>query len=155
MACITAPSNLIFIQPQKIGIIICIPEVRQLRARMSNNLSKVIGSLTFKQFFFSFSKSNILSSIQCCLTIITWAKQKKRRKGGRKEGKKEDAESSCSNIYYPLDSFTCHSIRSSRAQRKTELIYTYKYKIHMYIYVCMYIHICMCVYIYVFYTQEN
>ena len=52
MACITASSNLIFIQPQKIGIIICIPEVRQLRARMSNNLSKVIGSLTFKQFFF-------------------------------------------------------------------------------------------------------
>ena len=155
MACITLSANLIFIQPQKIGIIISISEVRQLRARMSNNLSKVIGSLTFKHIFFLFQTPySFQYTVLFNYNNMGKAKEKKERR-------KEETESSSFNIDY------CWTllhviILSSQAQRKAELICMYTYKIYMhvyvsvyficiYMYVHMYIYACIYTYIYFFY----
>lgn len=94
MACITLSANLIFIQPQKISIITSISEVRQLGARMSNNLSKVIGSLTFKLIFFFFQ---IPYSFQYTVLFnynnVGKTKEKKeRRKEGREEGRNREQQ---------------------------------------------------------------
>ena len=139
MACITLSANLIFIQPQKIGIIISISEVRQLRARMSNNLSKVIGSLTFKQIFFLFQTPYSFEyTVLFNYNNIGKAKEKKERR-------KEERESSSFNIDYRWTLLHV-IIPSSQARRKAELICMYTYKIYMHVYVSVYF---ICIYMYV------